>query len=52
MHPIFPTDSEGNIKIKSIGHVKLTDTPRTGGPTMIEAEIPAWFTGHEVTGQT
>lgn len=23
MHPIFITDSEGNIKMKPIGHVKL-----------------------------
>jgi tRNA (Thr-GGU) A37 N-methylase len=23
MHPIFPTDSEGNVKIKPIGHVKI-----------------------------
>jgi tRNA (Thr-GGU) A37 N-methylase len=40
MHPIFPTDSEGNIKIKPIGYVRSPiKEPQTGGLTEIEAEI-------------
>ncbi len=39
MHPIFPTDSEGNVKMKPIGHIKLQDRPQTGGLEKVEAEI-------------
>lgn len=40
MHPIFPIDKEGNIKIKPIGYVKSPiKTPQIGGLTEIEAEI-------------
>lgn len=32
MHPIFPTDSEGNIKMKPVGYVKLpVNESQTGG---------------------
>ena len=40
MHPIFPRDSEGNIKIKPIGYVRSPiKEPQTGGLTDIETEI-------------
>ena len=40
MHPIFPMDKEGNIKIKPIGYVKSPiKEPQTGGLTDIETEI-------------
>lgn len=40
MHPIFPTDNEGNIKMKPIGHVNSPiKAPQTGGLTEIETEI-------------
>jgi len=40
MHPIFPVDNEGNIKIRSIGYVKSPlKEPQTGGLTEIETEI-------------
>jgi len=40
MHPIYSVDSEGNIKIKSIGYVKSPiKEPQTGGLTEIETEI-------------
>jgi len=40
MHPIFPIDSEGNIKIKPIGRVRSAiKEPQTGGLTGVEAEI-------------
>lgn len=40
MHPIFPIDSEGNIKIKPIGHVRSPiKEPQTGGLTEVESEI-------------
>ena len=40
MHPIFPVDSDGNIKIKPLGYVKSPiKEPQTGGLTEIEAEI-------------
>ncbi len=40
MHPIYPVDDEGNIKIKPIGYVKSPiKTPQTGGLTEIETEI-------------
>ena len=40
MHPIFPLDSEGNIKIKPLGYVKSPiKEPQTGGFTDIETEI-------------
>ena len=40
MHPIFPTDSEGNIKMKPIGYIKLPmNRPQTGGLKEAEAEI-------------
>ena len=40
MHPIFPIDSEGNIKIKPIGYVKSPiKEPQIGGLTDIETEI-------------
>jgi tRNA (Thr-GGU) A37 N-methylase len=40
MHPIFPLDSEGNIKIKPLGYVKSPiKKPQTGGLTGIETEI-------------
>ena len=40
MHPIFPTDNEGNIKIKPIGYVKSPiKEAQTGGLTEIETEI-------------
>lgn len=40
MHPIYPTDSEGNIKIKPIGYVKSPiKEPQIGGLTDIETEI-------------
>jgi tRNA (Thr-GGU) A37 N-methylase len=40
MHPIFPIDIEGNIKIKPIGYVKSPiKEPQVGGLTDIETEI-------------
>jgi len=40
MHPIFPRDSEGNIKIKPLGYVKSPiEKPQVGGLTDIETEI-------------
>ena len=40
MHPIFPMDSEGNIKIKPLGYIKSPiKAPQTGGLTEIETEI-------------
>ena len=40
MHPIFPRDSQGNIKIKPIGYVRSPiKEPQTGGLTEIETEI-------------
>lgn len=40
MHPIFPIDDEGNIKIKPIGYVKSPiKKPQIGGLTEIETEI-------------
>ena len=40
MHPIFPIDNEGNIKIKPIGYVKSPiKEPQIGGLTDIETEI-------------
>ena len=40
MHPIFPVDSEGNIKMRPIGYVKSPiKEPQTGGLTEIEMEI-------------
>jgi tRNA (Thr-GGU) A37 N-methylase len=40
MHPIFPMDSQQNIKIKPIGYVRSPiKEPQTGGLTGIETEI-------------
>ena len=40
MHPIFPIDNEGNIKIRPIGYVRSPiKEPQTGGLTGIETEI-------------
>ena len=40
MHPIFPIDNEGNIKIKPIGYVKSPiKEPQIGGLTEVETEI-------------
>jgi len=40
MHPIFPRDNQGNIKIKPIGYVNSPiKEPQTGGLTEIETEI-------------
>ena len=40
MHPIYPVDNEGNIKIKPLGYVKSPiREPQTGGLTEIETEI-------------
>ena len=40
MHPIFPTDSDGNIKMKPIGYIKVPDNgPQIRGMAEIEAEI-------------
>jgi tRNA (Thr-GGU) A37 N-methylase len=40
MHPIFPMDNEGNIKIKPLGYVRSPiKKPETGGLTGIETEI-------------
>ena len=40
MHPIFPLDNEGNIKIKPLGYVESPiKKPQTGGLTEIETEI-------------
>ncbi|MFC1954301.1 hypothetical protein ACFLVZ_00550 [Chloroflexota bacterium] len=40
MHPIFPIDSDGNIKLKPIGHAKSqVKESQTGGLTDIETEI-------------
>jgi tRNA (adenine37-N6)-methyltransferase len=40
MHPIFPIDDAGNIKIKPLGYVKSPiKKPQVGGLTDIETEI-------------
>lgn len=40
MHPIFPIDNEGNIKIRPLGFVKSPiKEAQTGGLTEIETEI-------------
>ncbi len=40
MHPIFPVDPEGNIKIKPIGYVNSSlKEPQTGGLTELETEL-------------
>lgn len=40
MHPIFPTDGDGNIKMKPIGYVKVPDKGlQIRGMAEIEAEI-------------
>lgn len=40
MHPIYPLDKKGNIKIKPLGYVKSPiKEPQTGGLTDIETEI-------------
>jgi tRNA (adenine37-N6)-methyltransferase len=40
MHPIFPLDKEGNIKVKPIGFVvSPIKKPQTGGLTDVEMEI-------------
>ena len=40
MHPIFPPDNEGNIKIKPLGYANSPiKKPQTGGLTEIETEI-------------
>ncbi len=39
MHPIFPTDSEGNIRMKPIGYIKLPGRSQTSGLGEAEAEI-------------
>lgn len=40
MHPIFPLDNEGNIKIKPLGYASSPiKKPQTGGLTGIETEI-------------
>jgi len=40
IHPIFPIDNEGNIKIKPLGYAKSPiRQPQTGGLTDIETEI-------------
>jgi tRNA (adenine37-N6)-methyltransferase len=40
MHPIFPIDSEGNIKIRPIGYVTSpVKEPQTGGLSNIDMEI-------------
>ncbi len=40
MHPIFPLDKQGNIKIKPLGYIKSPiKQPQTGGLTEVEAEI-------------
>lgn len=40
MHPVFPMDDEGNIKIKPIGYVRSPiKMPQTGGLTDIETEL-------------
>jgi tRNA (Thr-GGU) A37 N-methylase len=40
MHPIFPLDNEGNIKIKPIGYVSSPVTEQqTGGFADLETEI-------------
>jgi tRNA (adenine37-N6)-methyltransferase len=40
MHPIFPIDDEGNIKIRPIGHVRSPiKEPQIGGLTDIETEV-------------
>jgi tRNA (Thr-GGU) A37 N-methylase len=40
MHPIFPVDKHGNIKIKPIGYVQSPiKEPQVGGLTNIETEI-------------
>ena len=40
MHPIFPRDSQGDIKIRPIGYVRSPiRQPQTGGLTEIETAI-------------
>jgi len=40
VHPIFPMDKEGNIKIKPLGYAKSPiKEPQTGGLTEVETEI-------------
>lgn len=40
MHPIYPVDNEGNIKIKPLGYVKSPiEHPQVGGLTELETEI-------------
>jgi tRNA (Thr-GGU) A37 N-methylase len=40
MHPIYPIDNEGNIKIKPIGYAKSpVKKPQIGGLTEVETEI-------------
>jgi len=40
MHPIYPIDSEGNIKIKPIGYVKSpVKAPQVGGLTEVESQL-------------
>jgi tRNA (Thr-GGU) A37 N-methylase len=40
MHPIFPIDREGNIKIKPIGYVRSPiKEPQTGGLAGVQSEI-------------
>lgn len=40
MHPIYPLDKEGNIKIRPIGYVRSpVQGQQTGGFTDIESEI-------------
>ena len=40
MHPIYPVDIEGNIKIKPIGYAKSPiERAQTGGFTELESEI-------------
>ena len=40
MHPIFPVDADGIVRIKPIGYViSPVKEPQTGGLTKIEAEI-------------
>lgn len=40
MHPIFPMDTEGIIRLKPVGYVNSpVKEPQTGGLTEIESEI-------------
>ncbi len=40
MHPIYPVDNEGNVKIKPLGYVKSPiEHPQVGGLTELETEI-------------